>query len=112
MRLKRLEMVGFKSFADKTRVEFEPGITAVVGPNGCGKSNIADAVRWSLGEMSPKSLRSQQMLDVIFNGTATRAAQGMSEVSLTFDNTSHQIPLDYTEVTVARRLFRDFGVIE
>jgi len=106
MRLKRLEMVGFKSFADRTRVEFEPGITAVVGPNGCGKSNISDAVRWALGEMSAKSLRSQQMLDVIFNGTATRAAQGMSEVSLTFDNTSHQIPLDYTEVTVARRLFR------
>ena len=106
MRLKRLEMVGFKSFADKTRVEFEPGITAVVGPNGCGKSNIADAIRWSLGEMSARSLRSQQMLDVIFSGTATRAAQGMSEVSLTFDNTSHQIPLDYTEVTVARRLFR------
>src|SRR5476649_1392619 len=99
-------MVGFKSFADKTRVEVEPGITAVVGPNGCGKSNISDGIRWALGEMSAKSLRSQQMLDVIFNGTATRAAQGMSEVSLTFDNTSHQIPLDYTEVTVARRLFR------
>src|ERR1035441_5203776 len=99
-------MVGFKSFADKTRVEFEPGITAVVGPNGCGKSNISDAIRWALGEMSAKSLRSQQMLDVIFNGTAARSAQGMSEVSLTFDNTSHQIPLDYTEVTVARRLFR------
>jgi chromosome segregation protein len=99
-------MVGFKSFADKTRVEFEPGITAVVGPNGCGKSNIADAIRWSLGEMSAKSLRSQHMMDVIFNGTASRPAQGMSEVALTFDNTSHQIPLDYTEVTVARRLFR------
>src|SRR6266568_4287874 len=99
-------MVGFKSFADKTRVEFEPGITAVVGPNGCGKSNISDAIRWALGEMSAKSLRSQQMLDVIFNGTASRSAQGMSEVALTFDNTSHQIPLDYTEVTVSRRLFR------
>jgi len=99
-------MVGFKSFADKTRVEFEPGITAVVGPNGCGKSNIADSVRWALGEMSAKSLRSQHMMDVIFNGTARRPAQGMSEVSLTFDNTSHQIPIDYTEVTVARRLFR------
>jgi chromosome segregation protein len=106
MRLKRLEMVGFKSFADKTRIEFEPGITAVVGPNGCGKSNISDAIRWALGEMSARSLRSQQMLDVIFNGTASRAAQGMSEVSLTFDNTSHQIPLDYTEITIARRLFR------
>ena len=99
-------MVGFKSFADKTRVEFEPGITAVVGPNGCGKSNISDSIRWALGEMSAKSMRSQHMMDVIFNGTATRPAQGMSEVSLTFDNTSHQIPLDYSEVTVSRRLFR------
>jgi len=99
-------MVGFKSFADKTRVELEPGITAVVGPNGCGKSNISDAIRWALGEMSAKSLRSGHMLDVIFNGTARRPAQGMSEVSLTFDNTSHQIPLDYTEVTISRRLFR------
>lgn len=106
MRLKRLEMVGFKSFADKTRVEFEPGITAIVGPNGCGKSNIADAVRWSLGEMSAKSLRSQQMMDVIFNGTSNRPAQGMSEVALTFDNTSHQLPIDFTEVTISRRLFR------
>ena len=106
MRLKRLEMVGFKSFADKTRVEFEPGITAVVGPNGCGKSNISDSIRWALGEMSAKSMRSQHMMDVIFNGTATRSPQGMSEVALTFDNTSHQIPLDYSEVTVSRRLFR------
>lgn len=106
MRLKRLEMVGFKSFADKTRVEFEPGITVIVGPNGCGKSNIADAIRWSLGEMSPKSLRSQHMLDVVFNGTSNRAAQGMSEVALTFDNTSGQIPIDYTDVTISRRLFR------
>jgi chromosome segregation protein len=77
-----------------------------VGPNGCGKSNISDAIRWALGEMSARSLRSQQMLDVIFNGTASRSAQGMSEVSLTFDNTSHQIPLDYMEVTISRRLFR------
>src|SRR6476620_7029603 len=106
MRLKRLEMVGFKSFAEKTRVEFEPGITAVVGPNGCGKSNIADSIRWGLGEMSAKSLRSQQMLDVVFNGTSNRPPQGFCEVSLTFDNTSHQIPIDYTEVTVSRRLFR------
>src|SRR4051812_22193660 len=106
MRLKRLEMVGFKSFAERTRVEFEAGITSVVGPNGCGKSNIADSIRWGLGEMSAKSLRSQQMLDVIFNGTSNRPAQGLCEVSLTFDNSSHQIPIDFTEVTVARRLFR------
>ena len=96
MRLKRLEMVGFKSFADRTRVELEPGITSVVGPNGCGKSNIADAIRWGLGEMSARSLRSQQMMDVIFNGTANRPPQGFSEVALTFDNASHAIPLDYT----------------
>src|SRR4051812_25657825 len=106
MRLKRLEMVGFKSFAERTRVEFEAGITSVVGPNGCGKSNIADSIRWGLGEMSAKSLRSQQMLDVIFNGTSNRPAQGFCEVALTFDNSSHQLPLDYTEVSVARRLFR------
>src|ERR1043165_368048 len=106
MRLKRLEMVGFKSFAEKTRVEFEPGITSVVGPNGCGKSNIADSIRWGLGEMSARSLRSQHMLDVIFNGTANRPAQGLCEVALTFDNSSHQLPLDFTEVTVSRRLFR------
>lgn len=106
MRLKRLEMVGFKSFADKTRIEFEPGVTAIVGPNGCGKSNISDAIRWALGEMSAKTLRSQQMLDVIFNGTANRPAQGLSEVSLTFDNASHQINIDYSEVSVCRRLFR------
>src|SRR5258708_6574883 len=106
MRLKRLEMVGFKSFAEKTRVEFEPGITSVVGPNGCGKSNIADSIRWGLGEMSARSLRSQQMLDVIFNGTTNRPAQGLCEVALTFDNASHELPLDFTEVTVARRLFR------
>src|ERR1700752_3077187 len=101
MRLKRLEMVGFKSFADKTRVELEPGITSVVGPNGCGKSNIADAIRWGVGEMSAGTLRSQEMLDVIFNGTATRPPQGFSEVALTFDNSSHVLPLDFTEVTVA-----------
>src|SRR5580698_2570280 len=99
-------MVGFKSFADRTKVEFEPGITGVVGPNGCGKSNISDGVRWALGEMSAKSLRSHHMMDVIFNGTANRPSQGMSEVSLTFDNTSRQLPIDYTEVTISRRLFR------
>lgn len=104
--LKRLEMVGFKSFAERTRLEFEPGITAVVGPNGCGKSNVVDAIRWCLGEMSAKSLRSKMLVDVIFNGSANRAPTHMAEVSLTFDNSQNRLPVDYSEVTVARRLFR------
>ena len=99
-------MVGFKSFADKTRLEFEPGIAAIVGPNGCGKSNIVDAIRWCLGEMSAKSLRSRVLLDVIFNGSANRPATNLSEVSLTFDNSTNTLPIDYSEVTVTRRLFR------
>lgn len=106
MYLKRLEMVGFKSFAERTRLEFEPGITAIVGPNGCGKSNVIDALRWSLGEMSAKSLRSKVLLDVVFNGSANRTPSNMAEVSLTFDNASHRLPIDYNEVTITRRLFR------
>jgi chromosome segregation protein len=106
MYLKRLEMVGFKSFAERTRLEFEPGITAIVGPNGCGKSNVVDALRWCLGEMSPKSLRSKVLLDVIFNGSANRVPSNLSEVSLTFDNANHRLPIDFTEVTITRRLFR------
>ncbi len=104
--LKRLEMVGFKSFAERTRLEFEPGITAVVGPNGCGKSNVVDAIRWCLGEMSAKSLRSKMLVDVIFNGSANRAPTHMAEVSLTFDNSQNRLPVDYSEVTITRRLFR------
>jgi chromosome segregation protein len=106
MHLKRLEMTGFKSFAERTRLEFEPGVTAVVGPNGCGKSNVVDAIRWCLGEMSAKSLRSKALLDVIFNGSAGRSASNLAEVSLTFDNAHRRLPLDYTEITVTRRLFR------
>src|ERR1044071_5860150 len=106
MYLKRLEMVGFKSFAERTRLEFEPGITAIVGPNGCGKSNVVDALRWSLGEMSPKSLRSKVLIDVIFNGSANRVPSNLSEGSLTFDNSQNRLPIDYSEVTIARRLFR------
>ena len=86
MRLKRLEMVGFKSFADKTLVELNPGITAIVGPNGCGKSNIVDALRWAMGEQSARHLRGQQMEDVVFAGSDSLPATGMAEVSLTFDN--------------------------
>ena len=80
MHLKRLDIVGFKSFADNIRLDFEPGITAIVGPNGCGKSNIIDAVRWCLGEMSAKSLRSNLMMDVVFNGSGSRPPQNMAEV--------------------------------
>ena len=106
MYLKRLEMVGFKSFAERTRLDFESGVTAIVGPNGCGKSNVVDAIRWCLGEMSAKSLRSKVLLDVIFNGAANRAPSNLSEVSLTFDNSQNRLPIDYGEVTVTRRLFR------
>ncbi|MCX5782100.1 MAG: chromosome segregation protein SMC, partial [Elusimicrobia bacterium] len=106
MYLKRLELFGFKSFADKTLLDFEAGITAVVGPNGCGKSNIVDAVRWCLGEQSAKSMRSNQMQDVIFGGSDSRQTTGMAEISLTFDNSQNKLPIDYSEVVVMRRLFR------
>jgi chromosome segregation protein len=104
--LKRLEIHGFKSFADKTSLEFKPGVTIVVGPNGSGKSNIADAVRWVLGEQSVKSLRGGKMEDVIFAGSEKRRSLGMAEVSLTIDNTSGVFPLEFNEVTVTRRLYR------
>ncbi|MDR2192127.1 MAG: chromosome segregation protein SMC [Endomicrobium sp.] len=106
MYLKKVEMCGFKSFADRTVLDFEPGITGIIGPNGCGKSNISDGIRWCLGEQRAKSMRSSQMQEVIFGGTQTRATTGMSEVSLTFDNSQNVLPIDYSEVTVARRLFR------
>lgn len=106
MYLKRLEMKGFKSFADKTTVEFRNGVTCVVGPNGSGKSNITDAVRWVLGEQKVKTLRGAKMEDVIFNGTRRRKALGFAEVSLCFDNTDQLFPLDYNEVVVSRKLFR------
>ncbi|HHZ16485.1 MAG TPA: chromosome segregation protein SMC [Clostridia bacterium] len=104
--LKRLEIQGFKSFADKTNLEFKPGITLVVGPNGSGKSNIADAIRWVLGEQSVKSLRGDKMEDVIFAGSENRRSLGLAEVSITLDNSSGQFPLDYHEITVTRRLYR------
>ncbi len=106
MYLKAIEIIGFKSFADKSRLDFEPGITCVVGPNGCGKSNVIDSVRWTIGEMSWKALRSASMVDIIFNGTAKRAPLNMAQVSMVFDNASRQLPLDFNEITVTRKIFR------
>ena len=102
MYLKHLELHGFKTFADRTELEFTPGITAIVGPNGSGKSNVFDAIRWALGEMGYKTLRSGKMDDVIFGGSEARRAMGMGEVSLTINNDSGLLPVEYSEVTVTR----------
>ena len=106
MRLKKLIVHGFKSFADHVEIVFEDGITGVVGPNGCGKSNIADAVKWVLGEQSAKSLRGSKMEDVIFGGTEKRKRLSFCEVTLIFDNEDHSLPIDFTEVSVTRRVYR------
>ena len=106
MLLKKLELCGFKSFADKTSFDFESGVTAFVGPNGCGKSNIVDAFRWILGEQSAKAVRGKQMADVIFNGTAKRRSLGYAEASLTLENTDGRLPSEYSEICITRRLYR------
>ena len=106
MYLKRLELQGFKSFADKTVLEFMPGITSVIGPNGSGKSNISDSIRWVLGEQSMKSLRGTKSLDIIFAGTQNRKSLGFAEASLVFDNSDGALPIEYTEVTVTRKIYR------
>ncbi len=107
MYLKRLELFGFKSFADKSEIGLTPGIAAVIGPNGCGKSNLVDAVRWALGEQSVKSLRGTRMEEIIFSGSDSRKALNFAEVSLTFDGAGSFLNLDYDEITVTRRLFRN-----
>src|SRR5215472_9126588 len=115
MYLKNLTVLGFKSFADKTALNFQPGVTAIVGPNGCGKSNVSDAIRWVLGEQSAKALRGGEMADVIFNGTDGRKPLGMAEVSLTIGGVDEEhltaagVEIAYNEVTVTRRVFRDGG---
>jgi len=107
MHLHSLELIGFKSFAEKTIFEFHEGVTAIVGPNGCGKSNVLDAVRWVLGEQSAKALRGGEMADVIFNGTETRKPVGFGEVSLTFTNCGNELGVDWHDIRVTRRVYRD-----
>jgi len=106
LKLTTLEIKGFKSFAEKTNIDFQDGVTAIVGPNGCGKSNIVDAIRWVLGEQSTRSLRSEKMENVIFNGTSKRKPSNLAEVSLSFDNSAKVLASDYSHITLTRKLFR------
>ena len=106
MLFKKIEMHGFKSFAEPVVIEFKDGITGIVGPNGSGKSNISDAIRWVLGEQSPKMLRGGKMEEVIFNGTSSRKLRGMAEVTLVIDNSDGVLPIEYKEVAITRRMYR------
>ena len=107
MRLKSLEIKGFKSFADKTVVSFDEGITGIIGPNGCGKSNIIDSIRWVIGEQKISALRSENLEALVFNGSKTRSASGLAEVSLTFENTKNLLPTEFSTVTVTRRFYKN-----
>ena len=107
MRLKQLEIKGFKSFADKTIVNFDEGITGIIGPNGCGKSNIIDSIRWVIGEQKISQLRSENLEALVFNGSKNRTASGLAEVSLTFENTRNLLPIEFNTVTVTRRFFKN-----
>src|SRR3546814_11698183 len=109
MHLKSVTMKGFKSFAQPTTFAFEPGVTCIVGPNGSGKSNVVDALAWVMGEQGAKTLRGGKMEDVIFAGTSTRSPLGRAEVQLTLDNSDGALPVDYSEVTISRTLFRNGG---
>ena len=103
MRLTKLELNGFKSFADATNLVFEPGVTAIVGPNGCGKSNVSDAVRWVLGEQRPRALRGAKMVEVIFQGSSARRPVNIAEVSLHFENEDGIFSVPFREVVITRR---------
>lgn len=107
MRLKSLEIKGFKSFADKTIINFDEGITGVIGPNGCGKSNIIDSIRWVIGEHKISNLRSENLESLVFNGSKTRSASGLAEVSLTFENTKNLLPTEFNTVTVTRKYYKN-----
>jgi chromosome segregation protein len=109
MYIKQIEITGFKSFADRIKLQFSPGINSIVGPNGCGKSNVIDAIRWVMGEQKYSLLRSKAMDEVIFVGTSSRKPAGLSQVSLTFDNSDGILPMEFSEVTLTRRIFRDSG---
>ncbi len=107
MQLKRLELVGFKSFAQKTVLDFPAGITAIVGPNGSGKSNVIDAVRWVLGERDAKNIRGARAEDLIFAGTPQKTRMGMAQATMIFENSDHFFPVDYDEVSITRKVSRD-----
>ncbi len=106
MRLKSLDIKGFKSFADKTHINFNEGITGIIGPNGCGKSNIVDSIRWVIGEQKISHLRSENLESLVFNGSRSRSASGLAEVSLTFENTRNLLPTEFSTVTITRKFYK------